>query len=303
MGFENLIGNEKVKELLIQIIKTNRLSHSYMFIGPSGIGKTLFAKEFAKMILCQNQSEKCDNCKSCIEFQDNNNPDFLLLEPDDGKIKIEQIRGLQKTILEKPIISNKKVYIIKDADTMTKEAGNSLLKTLEEPPKYLTIILIGTNEGMFLNTIKSRCTKILFNKIEDDKLKIFLEKEHNMKDIKNSMLKTFDGSIEKALIINSKIDIYNKIEEVFNNIENMNLITAMNQLKCMYEEKESIYEILDYINIILFNKAKNNTQYIKYIQYVEQTKTALRNNANYDMSIDNLLYSIYGANMHESKGE
>ncbi len=292
MGFNNLIGNEKVKKLLIKIIKTNQLNHSYMFIGPSGIGKTLFAKEFAKMILCQNQDEKCNNCKSCIELENNNNPDFILIEPDDGKIKIEQIRQLQKTILEKPIISNKKVYVIKDADTMTKEAGNSLLKTLEEPPQYITIILIGTNEGMFLNTIKSRCTKILFNKIEDEKLKMFLEKEHNIKNVKESMLKTFDGSIEKALIINGKIDIYNKIEEVFSNIENINLIEAMNQLNCIYEEKESIYDILDYINIILFSISKNNTYYIKYINAVEVAKNAIRNNANYDMSIDNLLYNI-----------
>lgn len=292
MGFNNLIGNEKVKKLLIKIIKTNQLNHSYMFIGPSGIGKTLFAKEFAKMILCQNQDEKCNNCKSCIELENNNNPDFILIEPDDGKIKIEQIRKLQKTILEKPIISNKKVYVIKDADTMTKEAGNSLLKTLEEPPQYITIILIGTNEGMFLNTIKSRCTKILFNKIEDEKLKMFLEKEHNIKNVKESMLKTFDGSIEKALIINGKIDIYNKIEEVFSNIENINLIEAMNQLNCIYEEKESIYDILDYINIILFSISKNNTYYIKYINAVEVAKNAIRNNANYDMSIDNLLYNI-----------
>ncbi len=284
MGFNNLIGNEKVKKLLIKIIKTNQLNHSYMFIGPSGIGKTLFAKEFAKMILCQNQDEKCNNCKSCIELENNNNPDFILIEPDDGKIKIEQIRQLQKTILEKPIISNK--------DTMTKEAGNSLLKTLEEPPQYITIILIGTNEGMFLNTIKSRCTKILFNKIEDEKLKMFLEKEHNIKNVKESMLKTFDGSIEKALIINGKIDIYNKIEEVFSNIENINLIEAMNQLNCIYEEKESIYDILDYINIILFSISKNNTYYIKYINAVEVAKNAIRNNANYDMSIDNLLYNI-----------
>ena len=90
--------------------------------------------------------------------------------PDEGKIKIEQLRNLQSKIIEKPIISNKKVYVIKDADTMTKEASNCLLKTLEEPPSYIIIILIGANESMFLNTIKSRCTKILFNKIEDDKL-------------------------------------------------------------------------------------------------------------------------------------
>lgn len=118
------------------------------------------------MILCQGESIKpCNKCKSCVELEANNNPDLIEIEKIDGSIKIEKIRELQEKILEKPIISNKKVYIIKDADYMTLEAGNCLLKTLEEPPSFITIIMTGSNESMFLNTIKSRCMKISFNKI------------------------------------------------------------------------------------------------------------------------------------------
>ena len=137
--FETILGNEKNKQILQKSIQNNTISHSYMFVGIQGIGKKIIAKEFAKNILCLNQENKNSNtnctCKSCIEFETNNNPDFSIIEPDGNSIKIEQIRELQKRIQEKPIISNSKVYIIDNADMMTQEAQNCLLKTLEEPPE------------------------------------------------------------------------------------------------------------------------------------------------------------------------
>lgn len=92
MAFENLVGNEKVKKLLLSIIEQQKTTHSYLFLGPSGVGKTLFAKEFAKMILCMEEKTACGHCKSCLQFEEHNQPDFILLEPEEGKIKIEQIR-------------------------------------------------------------------------------------------------------------------------------------------------------------------------------------------------------------------
>ena len=294
MGFCNLIGNEKVKQILQNTINQEKISHSYMFLGQVGIGKTLFAKEFAKMILCSNIDNKsCNKCKSCIEFDANNNPDYIEIQPEDGKIKIEQIRKMQEKVIEKPIISNKKIYVIKDADTMTKEASNCLLKTLEEPPNYITIILIGANESMFLNTIRSRCTKILFTKIKDNELKEYLQKNYNFSDITQNMLKVFDGSISKALIINVKKEMYEQVEEIFTQIEKFKLIDVLNKIDALYKNKEDIYEILDYINVILYDKSKNDFRYLKYIDAVEQTKKSLKGNSNYDMSIDNLLYKIW----------
>ena len=93
MRFDEIIGNEKTKEELKRSLEEDKVSHSYMFIGIEGIGKQLIAKAFAQMILCTNETEKgCDKCKSCIEFQSQNHPDFLYIEPDGNSIKIEQIR-------------------------------------------------------------------------------------------------------------------------------------------------------------------------------------------------------------------
>lgn len=158
MSFENIVGNKEVKQLLIHSVSTSNILHSYMFVGIDGIGKCLFAKEFAREILA-----------STVELD--NNPDFMLIDAEDGKsIKIEQVRYMQEKIAEKPITANKKVYIINNSDTMTKEAQNCLLKTLEEPPEYAVIILILANENNMLNTIKSRCTKIMFNPLSKEEI-------------------------------------------------------------------------------------------------------------------------------------
>lgn len=198
MIFNNIIGNEKNKDLLKNIIDTNNIAHSYMFVGKESIGKLIFAKEFAKAILCENSERPCNVCKSCIEFDTYNNPDFSILEPEGTSIKIDSIREFIKKVYEKPVVSNRKVYIINDSNYMTKEAQNALLKTLEEPPEYVTIILITSNENMFLPTIKSRCTKIVFNKLTDAELAKVLEKQYNYLNIPEIVFKVSERKRKKS---------------------------------------------------------------------------------------------------------
>lgn len=192
MIFKDIVGNEKNKELLKNIISTNNIAHSYMFVGKDSIGKLLFAKEFAKAILCLSQEKPCNKCKSCIEFETYNNPDFSILKPESNSIKIDEIRELTKKVYEKPVVSTRKVYIINDSECMTKEAQNSLLKTLEEPPEYVTIILITSNENLFLPTIKSRCIKVTFNKLTNEELASILKKEYGYTSIPEITFKIAD---------------------------------------------------------------------------------------------------------------
>ena len=290
--FENILGNDKIKELLETSIKNNKVSHSYLFVGMSGIGKKMIAKEFAKAILCLSENKYCNNCKSCIEFDSNNNPDFFCLEPDGNSIKIDMIRELQKNIQEKPIISSRKVYIINDADKMTKDAQNCLLKTLEEPPEFASIILVGENENEILATIKSRCMILHFNPIDDEKMKNYLSKNYNMQ-VSSNQLDLFQGSIGKAISLKDKQDTYLKIEELIENMENKNIINIVKQAEILYKSKDEISEMLDYINIILLKKAKKDERYTNCIQIVENTKRRLNQNANYDMSIDNMLFNMW----------
>ena len=217
--FDKILGNDKIKFELINSIKSGKYSHSYLFLGISGIGKKMIAREFAKMILCDGEEKYCNKCKSCLEFDSNNNPDFTEIVPDGNNVKIEQIREMQRKIVEQPIISTKKVYIIDDADTMTREAQNCLLKTLEEPPEFANIILIGSNESSFLSTIKSRCTIIKFNPISDEQVKGYIKEKYELPEISESIILASSGSIGKAEILKDKQELFSSIDKVINNIE------------------------------------------------------------------------------------
>lgn len=291
--FNNIEGNQKNKDLLKNVLETNNIAHSYMFVGKESIGKLLFAKEFAKAILCGNEQKPCNKCKSCIEFNTFNNPDFSILEPEGTSIKIDQIREFIKKVYEKPVVSNRKVYIINDSNNMTKEAQNSLLKTLEEPPEYVTIILISSNENMFLPTIKSRCTKIVFNKLSNNELAQILEKEYKYLDIPEITFKIADGSVKKAVKLKDKENEYLEIKRMFENLENIDIIDLIIRKDELFKNKEEAEEILSYINLIFFNKVKQNIKYIECMKTIEDTKDRLSKNSNYDMTIDNFIMTVW----------
>ena len=291
--FEQILGNKKITEQLTNSIKIGNISHSYLFLGTQGIGKKMIAKEFAKMILCTSEDKYCGVCKSCIEFDTDNNPDFSIIEPDGNSIKIDQIREFQKKVSEKPIISQRKVYIINDSDKMTVEAQNCLLKTLEEPPEFVTIILVGTNENAFLSTIKSRCMILHFEEISEEEILKYLEENYQIKINSQIMIKAFQGSIGKAIELKDKQEQYEKIENLIYGLEKMDVVDLVNKAEFLYSSKDDKTEILDYMEVILMNIAKTSNKYAQTIEIIEQTKKRLAANANYDMSIDNMLFKIW----------
>lgn len=134
--------------------------------------------------------------------------------------------------------------------------------------------------------------KIIFQKIQDDVLKEFLINKYNIR-LDNDILKACEGSIEKALKVYEKKEEYEQTLKIFSNIENYRLLDVINKLDFIYKNKEDIYDILDYINIILSSKQLENPKYIIYIEAVEQAKKSLKANSNFDMSIDNMLYKIW----------
>lgn len=292
MNFNGIIGNIEIKKYLEKSIKQNNILHSYLFLGTSGIGKLLIAKEFAKNILCMDKKEDTCTCKSCTCFNGRNHPDFYLINESGENIKIDVIRNLTEKVIEKPIISNKKVYIINDCDKMTKEAQNCLLKTLEEPPEFAIIILISSNENIILNTIKSRCMSIKFKNIEDNELLNYAINNLGYNSISSNLLKSFDGSVGKAIKLKDNKQRYDDIENLISNLMQKDLIDIMLDAKVIYD-KENIYDILDYIIVCLYSKYSENQKYIDCIKYVNKCNLRLKSNSNFDMSIDNMLLEMW----------
>lgn len=292
MEFKSIIGNTEVKDYLIKSVKQKNVLHSYLFLGTDGIGKLLVAKAFAKKILCvQNADDEC-NCKSCICFDSLNHPDFYLINEIGETIKIEEIRSMTEKVIEKPIISNRKVYIINDCDKMTKEAQNCLLKTLEEPPEFVTIILISSNENLILNTIKSRCMSVKFKNIEDKELLNYAKENLGYTEISENLLKSFYGSIGKAIKLKDSKEKYDTIDTLISNFINKDIIDIMLDGRILYD-KENIYDILDYITVCLYSKYNEYEKYIDCIKYVNECTNRLKANGNFDMAIDNLLFKMW----------
>lgn len=257
--------NAQIEELLKNTIKAKKIVNGYIFSGSGNTKNYEYAKLFAKMILCLNGEDGyCGKCKSCLMFDDDNHSDYFEINKDSTEsIKIDEIRNMQEKIIERPITSSKKVYVINNAENMTVEAQNCLLKTLEEPPEFITIILVANNENTILPTIKSRCTKVAFT-------------EENTKELSEE---------DKQR--------YETLEKIFGNIEKYKSIDLLNKIDVLYKDKDNIFESLDFINIILIKKAKENIKYVNYIDYVEETKNKLKSNSNYDMCIDNLILKIW----------
>ena len=296
--FDSIIGNNECKTILKNIINNNNISHSYIFNGQPGIGKFLFAKEFAKAILCTDSNmnlKPCGKCKSCESIENNNNPDLLIIDEVNSSIKNEQIKEIVNDVFEKPIQGTKKVYVINNSENMTREAQNSLLKTLEEPPEHAVIILISNNENLLLNTIKSRCFKINFKTLTNDEIAQYFKQNNIVMD--SQLLQSFEGSIEKALIIMQNVDSYKEVNSLFDNINEKNELEILQVKEKIFNDKETTDIVLNLISVIFYNKTKddinNINKYMKCIKIVEETKQRLKRNSNYDMTVDNFLLAIW----------
>jgi DNA polymerase III subunit delta' len=167
MPFAEILGQVKALTLLTRALAGGRLAHAYLFAGPDGVGKTTTALELAAVLLCRqpHAGEACGSCPGCTKFRSGNHPDFMRIRPDGAAIKIEQIRNLKKALTFAPLESERRVIVLDDVQTMRREAGNSLLKILEEPPPGNLILLIGNNAGSLLGTIVSRCQVIPFSSL------------------------------------------------------------------------------------------------------------------------------------------
>jgi DNA polymerase III subunit delta' len=169
MGFSAIIGHEKQKKILLSFLERGKLPQAFLFSGQAGIGKKRLAYELARYILCEH-GNGCGQCRSCVNVGRGVHPDVLAVV-EETSVGIEKSRMISREVCEHPYEGKKRIIIIDGAETMTTEAANALLKTLEEPPPFNLFILITASERGVPLTIRSRCVRLPFSPLEKEDLR------------------------------------------------------------------------------------------------------------------------------------
>lgn len=219
-----ILGNEKIRHHLRESIIKKSISHAYILAGDKGIGKSKIAREFAMELICEKHTG-CGECPACRQFLADAYPDFFYMDAD-GKesIGIDRIReNIVNDVSIRPYHGKVKIYIIDEADKMTVGAQNALLKTIEEPPEYVVILLLVRNMSLLLETIRSRCIKLLLSAVSNDRIKRWLVEKGTSEDLATVVASYSNGApgIAKAMaesedfagMYNQNVEFLKKISE------------------------------------------------------------------------------------------
>ncbi|MDH5429641.1 MAG: DNA polymerase III subunit delta' [Nitrospirota bacterium] len=210
MPFHSIIGHQRPIKWLQTAVHTNHLGHAYLFHGEPAIGKRYTAMALTQFLHCEHPTldptpDACGTCRSCHQVEQAIHPDCLIIQPEDTqksnpKIKIDQIRAIEPLVIYRPLVGSHKVCLIDDADTMTTEASNALLKTLEDPPDHCLFLLISSRPEHLLPTIRSRCLALRFSPLPVNAIEEFLGKHKAMDAGDAKLVSTFsEGRLGQAL--------------------------------------------------------------------------------------------------------
>lgn len=204
-SFQAVRGNERLLQHLQNAAFHGRVSHAYLLVGGKGIGKHTVASAFAKLLECEapTKTDACQSCKSCRAFEHGNHPDIIWVKRIKNTLGVEIIKEqILDTIDYKPYTFSRKIYIIEDAHTMTVQAQNAFLKTLEEPPAYAHFILLAEREEPFLSTIRSRVVTLKLQGVSEDEMISYLTEEKGLEKDKSAIYAAYaQGKIGQAVAL------------------------------------------------------------------------------------------------------
>ncbi len=256
IGFYSIIGQEQIKEHMQNALQMQKISHAYIIHGEKSTGKEFVARVFAMALQCEKGgAEPCNECHSCKQALSKNQPDIIYLTHEKpNTISVEDIRlQVNNDVAIKPYSSKYKVYIINEAEKMTVQAQNAILKTLEEPPAYVVILLLVSNLQTLLPTILSRCVTLNMKPVSDTLVRKYLMEELKVPDYRADVCVAFArGNIGKAKALASSEEFDNVKNEalaLLKHVHDMELQEIIQAVKKINEYKLEISDYLDIMSI------------------------------------------------------
>lgn len=326
-GFKDVVGHNHIIEYIQNAVLAGAVSHAYILNGERGSGKKTLARLFSMALQCQNRDEDgdaCGKCPSCKQAINNNQPDIIRVTHEKpNTISVDDIREqVNNDIVIKPYSSPYKVYIIADADLMSVQAQNALLKTIEEPPEYVVIMLLTVNADTLLPTVRSRCVMLKLRNIRDQLVKKYLMEQIEIPDYKADLCTAFaQGNMGQAIMLATS-EYFNEIKDevirLMTHIDEMELDELFAAVKKSADYKLSISDYLDliavwYRDVLIFKATKNINRVIfsdqlSHIQKratkssyegigiileaLEKSKARLKANVSFDLVMELLLLTI-----------
>lgn len=322
LSFQDIIGHEQIKEHFQKAIENHKVSHAYILTGEAGMGRKSLANAFALTLLCEKgKSEPCMECHACKQVLSGNHPDLIYVSHDKpNSIGVDDIRDqINETIMVRPYSSYYKVYIVDEAEKMTQQAQNALLKTIEEPPSYAIIILLTTNQEAFLPTILSRCVQLKLKPLKDFVVKSYLTESMQVPEADAEVYAAFArGNLGKAISIASSEDfklLHKEVLHLLKHVKDMDISELLDYIRKLKEDNLDIYECLDFmqiwyrdvllykvtkdINLLVFkdeyraiNELSKNSGYDgleRVLEAIDKARTRLDANVNMELAMELML--------------
>lgn len=324
-GFRDIIGQEQIREHLQNALRTHQISHAYLINGERNSGKEFIAKIFSMALQCERgEDEPCQECHSCKQALSGNHPDIIrLVHEKPNTISVEDIRSkINADMGIKPYQGPYKIYLISEAEKMTPQAQNALLKTLEEPPEYGVILILTNSLEAMLPTVLSRCVILNMKPVPDALVQKYLMETLQIPDYKAEVCTAFArGNIGRAKLLASSEE-FDKVKQeavtLLKYIHEMEIAEIAAAIRKITEYQFDVTDYLDILSIwyrdVLLFKATNDVNHLIFreeIQYIkkvadrssyegietvlealDKAKARLTANVSFDLTMQLLLLTI-----------
>ena len=324
-GFSDVLGHEQTILHMKHAIEMDKVSHAYIISGEKGSGKKLLAELFAQTLQCERKgTEPCMECQSCKQALSLNQPDIIrVIHEKPNTISVEDIRTqINGDIMIRPYSSPYKIYIVDEAEKLSVQAQNALLKTIEEPPVYAVLLLLTTNAGMLLQTIRSRCVILELKPVSSPMVKNYLMEQLEVPEYHADICTAFaQGNVGKAkrlALSDSFSEMLEHALHLVKYIHDMEVVDMISDLKRINTYKMEINDYLDlltvwYRDVLMFKATRDadslifshelisireKAQKSSYegleciIKSLEKAKIRLNANVNFDMALELLLLTM-----------